>query len=190
MQAENIAVTQPGRGATPLHLLVSGFPKEPISLSAAAVAKLLASRYAVNQHDDRGSTALHLLAARPGSENDLMATWKLGKALLELGAEPDAVDARGLTPLHLCAEAGPHAAPIANLLLTSAPAGRGPPARPRKALREDAATPLMLAMRRGGMLGPGTSKADLLAVLGSTAILLVAASIRHELREVRYNFLF
>lgn len=122
-------------GNTPLHHAVGG---PALELTCAPSTRLLVQRGApLNQANQDGNTALHLAAK--GTRDDSLAV------LLDAGANPQAINGDGLTPLQLFVKAGANEGRIVALLVD---AGADPNRK-----TPEGYTPLHVTLKTGGSYG-------------------------------------
>ena len=99
-QSPELVNARDGRGNTPLHLAVQ-------ELKLESVKRLLAAGADVKAQNALGAGALHFVAYAGSPERDTRSQRAAMAALLiESGANVQAVDRRGMTPLHVAAVKG------------------------------------------------------------------------------------
>ena len=122
-------------GNTPLHHAVGGPASD---MACAPSTRLLVQRGApLNQANQDGNTALHLAAK--GTRDDSLAV------LLDAGANPQAINGDGLTPLQLFVKVGANRGRIVALLVD---AGADPNRK-----TPEGYTPLHVTLKTGGSYG-------------------------------------
>ena len=156
-------------GNTPLHHAVGGPAME---LTCAPSTRLLVQHDApLNQANQDGNTALHLAAK--GTREDSLAV------LLDAGANPQAVNGDGLTPLQLFVKAGANRGRIVALLVD---AGADPNRK-----TPEGYTPLHVTLKTGGSYGKTDVVEALLAGNADPCIQDPAGYIPSQYRVVHEN---
>jgi ankyrin repeat protein len=162
-------------GRSPMHVLIQRgklrWARQVIqSLSQTALGAL------AHQADHKGNTLLNATMRAPGGPD-----WGVVDALLDAGADPFAVNARGETAAHGVARHGPSASFVAFIIMVRNRLGLATCTRLVRAQDADGRTPLHILAEVGGTLGilqPSRKILGLQDTAGDTALHIAITQAR------------